>query len=200
MGAMNFSLGAKERALTEEPKGLGIAKNYKKMENGGGANKNQKDESLSWKKQLDFVIRGGYNGLLDSSDLRLISYGLIDEEQSPTLEEFKEMPVQIISVNDQRKIPVILKISEKSKMSAYYGSRKRSMIDYYNRPDANLRLVKLEWIFKQTEFNTYCVVSETWDKLVYDDILSNAFIAETMTIDSVREHNSTLNRPLQKRR
>ncbi|WP_380906609.1 hypothetical protein [Sphingobacterium chuzhouense] len=149
----------------------------------------------SWEEQLDFIRQGGYKGVLNSSDLSLVSYKLVDEKQTPNLEEFKKMPVTIISVNDQRKIPIIMKIPEKSKLSIYYNTRKRTMIDYYDELDANLRLVKLVWKYQETEFHTYCVVSEIKNTIIYDDILSNAFVTESTITSSAREYDSVLTSP-----
>ena len=132
----------------------------------------------SWEAQLDFIRQCGYKGLLDSSDLRLVSFTAVEAGEYPTLEEFKEMPVSIIGGSDENGVPVIQKIREKWRGAKCYRAIKTGIVNYYDslEVDPEFRLVQLEWKYQDTAFHTYCVVSETLDVFIYDDILSNIFI------------------------
>jgi len=132
----------------------------------------------SWDAQLDFIHQGGYNEVLDSSDLRLVSFTAVEAGEHPTLEKFKEMPVTIIGRSNDSGIPVVQKIREKWRGAKFYHALKTGIVNYYDslEVDPGLRLVQLEWKYQDTTFRTYCVVSETLDVFIYDDILSNIFI------------------------
>src|SRR5690606_18407453 len=132
----------------------------------------------SWNAQLDFIQQGGYKGVLDSSDLSLVSFTAVETGEHPTLEEFKEMPVTIIGRSNDSGIPVIQKIREKWRGAKFYHAVKTGIVNYYDslEVDPKFRLVQLEWKYQDTAFHTYCVVSETLDVFIYDDILSNIFI------------------------
>ncbi|MCC2600306.1 hypothetical protein [Sphingobacterium sp. FBM7-1] len=132
----------------------------------------------SWEAQLDFIRQGGYKGVLDSSDLSLVSFTAVEAGEYPTLEEFKEMPVSIIGRSDKNGVPVIQKIREKWRGAKFYRAIKADIVNYYDslEVDLGLHLVRLEWKYQDSTFHSYCVVSETLDTFIYDDILSNIFI------------------------
>src|SRR5690606_28474248 len=122
-------------------------------------------EYTSWKEQLEYLKKGGYEGLLTQNGLTLKSYTLlnVDDQQM----ENKRYGLVSKTINKYE----IKLMSDTSKTIVMNEASKKKHLQFFN--DTSIKTVELTWDYRGKNFKSKCLVSEKYNTVVYDDIISN---------------------------
>lgn len=128
----------------------------------------------TWKKQLNFIKEyqtSGTNNRIKKPEL--ISYTAVDDNEVIDIKDFLGEGWEQTIERIRKNIPESLmqRMRPRANAEAYY-KRKTEILRQYQRPENDLKLLKLTWTVDDEPFHTYAVISEFHDSVIYDDIIS----------------------------
>jgi hypothetical protein len=131
--------------------------------------KQYKGKFKTWKEQLDVAKDGGYKDILKKNNLILKSYTIVDKH-------FEILPDAKFVVSNNDNTISIINSKKGTKETSSQEALKERIINFFRTEDQDLRYITLTWINDGVSFNTNCVISQKFDCIVYDPILSNIYI------------------------